>query len=320
MALENASSSRSDKMFIYKKSGSCQTFCYVTNPILAVEPCYDRNMFRRFIYRWFGRLQALHVSFDNGVLRRPVIVFVHGIGSSGAMWQQVMTHIEAYGHLRLIGVDLLGFGESPKPDYAAYTVQDHAKALAVTLRKRGIRRCAIVGHSLGSLVAIEFAKQHPGKVDFLILGSPPFYTRQDSKTWWPTRDDMYRSLYQNIRKRRERTLKLGRFIGEKLRPNRGFMLNEEILPAFMKTLEKSIEQQTSLQDAEQLKIPVSVIYGSYDPVIIFKNIRQLKRANNHVQTRRVAAGHEINQRYVTALEEEIEKYVKAAYPKAAPPR
>lgn len=275
-------------------------------------------MLRKFLYKWFGQLDALHVSYDNAVYDEPAVVFIHGIGSSGAMWQQVITELGQRADVRILAVDLLGFGESPKPEWAQYSTHEHAKALAKTLRRRGIHQAIFVGHSLGSLVAIEYAKLHASRVMSLVLCSPPFYQLKDGKRF--SADKLYMKLYEKMRAREDRTLKLGQLLQEKIRPGRGFILNELTLPAFVKSLESSIEKQTSLEDAIGLPRPIAVLYGTLDPVVLAKNIKKLQKANAHVTVQSVVAGHEISKRYAVALLHALMTHLEAAYPKASHPK
>lgn len=269
-------------------------------------------MLRKFLYKWFGQLDALHVSYDNAAYDKPTIVFIHGIGSSGAMWQQVITELERKADVHILAVDLLGFGESPKPEWAKYSTHEHAKALARTLRGRGIGKATIVGHSLGALVAIEYAKLYHSRVTSLILCSPPFYRLNDGASF--SADRLYMKLYEKMRAREDRTLRFGQLLQEKIRPGRGFMLNELTLPAFVKSLEASIENQTSLDDAMQLTCPVTVLYGTLDPVVLSKNIKKLQKVNPQVAVQGVVAGHEITKRYATALLYTVILHLEGAYP------
>lgn len=266
-------------------------------------------MIRKILYSWFGVIDALHVSYDSGFSNKPTFVFVHGIGSSAAMWQNVVTQLQDMADIRIIGVDLLGFGDSPKPEWAQYNTVDHAKALAATLRRRRVGKCVIVGHSLGALVAIEYAKRHPYKVDTLFLCSPPLYTVTDAAKWLPSRDAIYQKLYQKTRERQERALALGQLLSSKIRPNRGFMLNEDTLPAFMKSLEKSIENQTSMQDLMQIKCPTTIFYGKLDPIIIGKNIRTVAKHNDRMKVVGIVTGHEIGKAYARVLIAALHDYV-----------
>ncbi len=70
---------------------------------------------------------------------------------------------------RVIAPDLLGFGRSPWPDIS-YTVDDHLAAIEAVLPKEPF---VLIGHSMGALLALEFARRNPERVAGLVLISPP---------------------------------------------------------------------------------------------------------------------------------------------------
>ena len=81
---------------------------------------------------------------------------------------------------QIVALDLLGFGNSPKPK-AAYTVQDHLTAIDATLAKAipNIERLVFIGHSMGSILSLNFADLHPEKIKALVLIAPPIITSED---------------------------------------------------------------------------------------------------------------------------------------------
>ena len=92
----------------------------------------------------------LHVATDAGT--GSPVVMIHGIASSSVTFERLIPLVEPY-H-RVIAIDLLGFGESPAPDDAAYTIDEHVAALARTLRELRLREpFVLVGHSMGALIA-----------------------------------------------------------------------------------------------------------------------------------------------------------------------
>src|SRR4029450_6998185 len=89
-----------------------------------------------------------------------VVVMLHGLAASGATWQKVADLLGD--SVRVIRPDLLGFGDSPRPDWTNYTVQDPARAVIATLKKRGVKKpVTIVGHSMGCLIAAHIATKYP---------------------------------------------------------------------------------------------------------------------------------------------------------------
>ncbi|HXR44726.1 MAG TPA: alpha/beta fold hydrolase, partial [Pseudolysinimonas sp.] len=78
----------------------------------------------------FRRAPLLHVAADRG--SGPVVVLLHGIASSSVTFENVIPLLEPT-H-RVIALDLLGFGESPAPPDAEYTLGEHAACVDRTLR------------------------------------------------------------------------------------------------------------------------------------------------------------------------------------------
>ena len=103
----------------------------------------------------FRRTPVLHIAGDSGT--GPVVVMVHGIASSSsATFQNLVPLLEP--SFRCILIDLLGFGESPAPDDAEYTLEEHVAALAATIATLKLTEpFVLVGHSLGALIAARYA-------------------------------------------------------------------------------------------------------------------------------------------------------------------
>jgi len=80
---------------------------------------------------------------------RPVIVFLHGLGGSRNSWNADFHRLND--RFRLIFLDVLGFGCSPKPEIA-YSVDDHVDAIRSTLDQSGVRSITLVGHSMGCVL------------------------------------------------------------------------------------------------------------------------------------------------------------------------
>ena len=88
----------------------------------------------------------------------PSIVFVHGGGLDHSVWILQSRYFAHHGY-NVLALDLPGHGRSggaPLPSIAAM-----AHWCARFLDAAGVERAAAVGHSMGSLVALEFAARHP---------------------------------------------------------------------------------------------------------------------------------------------------------------
>jgi pimeloyl-ACP methyl ester carboxylesterase len=97
---------------------------------------------------------------------RPAIVFVHGAAFDHSVWQWQSRYFAHHG-FTVLAPDLPAHGRSPGP------IRDSIGALAdwvgALIESATLARVALVGHSMGSLVALETAIRHPQRVSKLAL-------------------------------------------------------------------------------------------------------------------------------------------------------
>lgn len=100
---------------------------------------------------------------------RESIVFIHGAGMDHTVWTMYARHFARHGR-NVVSVDLPGHGRSGGEPKAS--IEDMADWIVAVLDELGIGKTALVGHSLGSLVALDCAARHPARVRALtIVGS-----------------------------------------------------------------------------------------------------------------------------------------------------
>lgn len=92
-------------------------------------------------------------------------VLVHGFGASSFTWRHWLPALGRRGHV--VAVDLLGCGESPRPQDGPYDPVGQAGLVAEAVLALGPSRLTLVGHSLGGAVAILTALR------LQELGCPP---------------------------------------------------------------------------------------------------------------------------------------------------
>jgi pimeloyl-ACP methyl ester carboxylesterase len=100
----------------------------------------------------------------------PTLVFLHGVGGTTRYWERRVASLATTN--RLLLVDLLGYGRSPKP-WTTYSVERHVVELRRVLTER--ERLTLVGHSFGAIVAVAYAARYPAQVERLILLSLPYW-------------------------------------------------------------------------------------------------------------------------------------------------
>ena len=111
----------------------------------------------------------LHVR-DSGPRDAPVLLLIHGFGSSLQTWDGWVPALQA--DHRVIRVDLPGSGLSAPEPAGDYSDARCLQLLLALLDQRGVARASVLGHSIGGRIAWTFAAQHPERVDQLVLVAP----------------------------------------------------------------------------------------------------------------------------------------------------
>ncbi len=95
----------------------------------------------------------------------PPVVFIHGLGGSANVWHGVIQAMKQHHHC--VALDLRGHGRSQSK--GKFSIQGWAKDVHRLVRHLELPAVHVVGHSLGSLVAQQFAATHPDSTEQLVL-------------------------------------------------------------------------------------------------------------------------------------------------------
>ena len=96
----------------------------------------------------------------------PTAVFIHGAEHDHSVWA-LQTRYFAHHGFGVLAVDLPGHCRSAGP--ALTTVPAMADWLAALLDAAGVQRAFVAGHSMGSLIALDFAGRYPERATHLAL-------------------------------------------------------------------------------------------------------------------------------------------------------
>jgi pimeloyl-ACP methyl ester carboxylesterase len=97
---------------------------------------------------------------------RPTVVFVHGAQNDHSVWV-LQTRYFAHHGFNVLAVDLPGHGRSKGA--AKTSVEAMAGWLLAVLDAAGVERAMLVGHSMGSLIALEASHRSPQRVSGLAM-------------------------------------------------------------------------------------------------------------------------------------------------------
>jgi pimeloyl-ACP methyl ester carboxylesterase len=226
---------------------------------------------------------------------------IHGIASSSTTFRNLFPLLADH---RVVAMDLLGFGESLASPTVAFTIEEHVRALRDAIASLRLREpYVLVGHSMGALIASRFAASHPRRLAALVLVSPPIYVAPTALGDRGHRREMltYLKGFESLRRNKWLTIREAK-IAARLSGIRGSVeVNEANWLAFALSLEHVIEQQTSVSDIANAAVPIWIVYGTLDPLILPATLRIVERMR-HVTIEGIpGADHVIRRRMARAV-------------------
>ena len=97
---------------------------------------------------------------------KPTVVFIHGVLNDHSVWILQSRYLAHHGY-NVLAVDLPGHCRSA--GNAPSTVEEAADFIAALLDAAGVQKAALVGHSWGSLIALEAASRLGERISHLVL-------------------------------------------------------------------------------------------------------------------------------------------------------
>lgn len=206
------------------------------------------------------------------------IVFVHGISGSWHNWLENLPYFAERGR-RAIALDLPGFGASPMPSWPI-DMPAYGRLLHDFCEKLGVGgRAAVVGNSMGGLVAAEAVLSEPARFERLVLVSAAGFIN----TWLPRERGRATSrawdafgAHVGALARFTVTHRLARWLNFRFVLRYPGRLRKELLweqvnagvpcPGFADALQAVIEYDAR-DRLEEIEIPTLIVWGTDDWVI-----------------------------------------------------
>jgi pimeloyl-ACP methyl ester carboxylesterase len=113
----------------------------------------------------FTKLDANKIHYLSFGTGDEAVVFIHGWTCDATFWKM---QAPVYEKRRSLLIDLPGHGLSDKPE-VPYTMELFARAVDAVTADAKVRKATLVGHSMGTPVAVQFLRMHPEKVAGLVI-------------------------------------------------------------------------------------------------------------------------------------------------------
>lgn len=226
------------------------------------------------------------------------VILLHGYLSDSRYWRPVIAHLKQT-H-RVIAIDLLGFGKSPKPRLNDYSLETHSQAVITTLESLTLpEKIILVGHSMGGLVASRIAALIPETIADVVLFNMPIYTgASEARETLRTTSCLYRIMLYSP---------LGR-VGLPLIKYTAASPFVHLAPKMLrpvirsssrsshasrkKSLHHTIEQTNAIELLSSIPVRTRMVQGSLDRVIYRKNLtRHTTLVEKTTATTWVETGH-----------------------------
>lgn len=151
------------------------------------------------VYGQDARMAYMDVAPTGQSNGRTVVLF-HGMNFFGAPYEPIIRALSEAG-FRTLMVDRLGYGRSSKP-LIHYNLHIPARNTKALLDHLGIEVAAIVGHSMGGMVATRFASTYPETTSHVVMVNQIGLTDTRPGRAWPDPEAAYQSAlgttYQSV--------------------------------------------------------------------------------------------------------------------------
>jgi pimeloyl-ACP methyl ester carboxylesterase len=253
------------------------------------------------------RREGISLFYTEAGQGSPSVVLLHPYGGDNTYMSPQFEHFRQ-AH-RVIAPDLRGHGQSDKP-HAGYTIATFADDVAWLCNQLDVRRCVVVGHSMGGMVALQLAAAYPELPSTVVILDSPVVTPTGLMDGFrPLLDGLRTAAYQ------EATKQFYTYVsGFDDRPERKARIVEGMASNAQHVLVASMEGVLAADtDAAAAACKIPVLYVSsgpwYTDVVRFKQL-----CPQLVTGQTVGSGHFHQLEVPVQVNAMIERFLKLSLP------
>lgn len=224
----------------------------------------------------------------------PCVVFVHGALNDHSVWTLLARWFAHHGHA-VLAVDLPGHGRSGGVPLAS--VEAGADWVLALLDDIGIEHAAFVGHSMGSLIALEAAARAPARASRLVMVATAYPMAVSPALLDTARDAPDRAIdrvnamsHSGLAAKPSYPAPGSWLLGGSRALMQRLQAGQPTLNLFHHDFGVCDRYRGGLQAAERVTCPAHLVLGAHDQMTVPRRARDLAEAlKAHVQT--LDAGH-----------------------------
>ena len=257
-----------------------------------------------------------------GEQKQEAIVFLPGFLGSHVVWNSDFQALSR--RYKLIFIDILGFGCSPKPDID-YSLTDHLFAIRHTLLSLNIEKAHFVGHSMGCLLALTYACHFPASVAKVALLSLSVYRSEEEarrivgSTSFLTRlvaldTPLAQTLCQLMCATRPLWLIVAPLLAPDVPPAVARAALQHTWPSYSRTLRNVVFKSRARDWLQQVQHLILIIQGTRDRIAPVEPVREAISNLSNVQLRVLEAGHRLIVTHSTQIAAELTHFLGRSSP------
>lgn len=230
----------------------------------------------------------------------PPLVLVHGVAMRGDDWAPLLRELKR--RHRVYAIDLLGYGNSDKPDPGDYSIARQSEIVRQFLDAKQLAAADVVGVSMGGWIAAKLAAEHPQRVRRLVLVSSAGFTYPTKLGESSFSPMTLEQLRESLRMQTDQAERLPDFVA------RDFLRRSRQKSRVVKASMKAMLTGSDVIDGklQPVTMPVLILWGDRDRIIPFEVGQRMHRQLPHARFVRLeGCGHlaliECRERVLPAL-------------------
>ena len=224
-------------------------------------------------------ISGLNINYWDEGNGSETILLIHGFTGNVEEWYFQFSHFKI--NFRIIALDLRGHGKSEIKDYDL-KISDISNDIKTFLEKKGISKVNLIGHSMGGMIALDFAINYPDKVNKLIListtpiGTQRAFSESQIAFFKSTPVDQVINMMSKmasipLEKQKPERRDFYKKLQDWSRKRRGKGITNDTLVAYL-TLTSGFDV---VKDLKNIKVPTLLLCGDKDKLVRDQNSKIL---------------------------------------------